>query len=159
GGHCPHVRNDRVDLVVLEVVLEGGHARRAVEDVFAHDGLVAVGCGLVQRRTIGPRIEGRRRVADAAGLCQQLTAMTLLVVEIVGCLLGGGAAGPKRDKTGEEWHRSTHEKSSRYIEILQRLRLGVIQGKPQKCPEVPQACGVCAAPMPPVMLSLARAGE
>src|SRR5215475_12402800 len=92
-------------------MLERRHARRAVEDVFAHDGVVAVGCRFVERRTIGSRIEGRRQVADAAGLGQQLAAMALHVVEVVGCLLGGSAASPKRDKTGDEWHRSTHEGS------------------------------------------------
>src|SRR5206468_13020966 len=103
GGHCPYVRNDRVDLVVLQVVLEGGHARRSVDDVFAHDGVIAVGRGLVQRRTIGSRIEGRWQVADAAGLRQQLPAVALDVVEVIGCLLGGGAAGPKGNKAGGEW--------------------------------------------------------
>src|SRR5215471_14423060 len=119
-GHCPYVRNDRVDLVVFQVVLEGWHARRAVEDVFAHDGVIAVGRGLVQRRTVGPRIKGRRQVADATGLRQQLPAMALHVVEVIGCLLGGGAAGPKRDNTGDDWHRSTHE-SPPDVEILERL--------------------------------------
>src|SRR5215467_10268132 len=99
-GHCPYVRNDRVDLVVFQVVLEGWHARRAVEDVFAHDGVIAVGGSFVQRRAIGSRIEGRRQVADATGLGQELTAVALDLVEVIAGLLSGGAAGPKGDKTG-----------------------------------------------------------
>src|SRR5215470_16988205 len=58
SGHCPYVRNDGIDLVVFQVVLERRHARCAVEDVFAHDGVVAVGCGLVQRRAVGSGVEG-----------------------------------------------------------------------------------------------------
>src|SRR5882724_6110107 len=101
SGHCPDVRNDGVDLVVFQVMLEGRHARRAVDDVLTHDGVVAVGGGLVQRRTVGSGIEGRRQVADAAGLRQQLAAVTLHVVEIVACLLGGCAVRPKNNKTGD----------------------------------------------------------
>src|SRR5262245_3210120 len=90
-------------------MLESGHARRAVEDVFAHDGVVAVGGGLIQRRTIGSRIEGGRQVADAAGLSQQLAAMALHVIEPIACLLSGRAARPKGGKTGEKWQHSAHE--------------------------------------------------
>src|SRR5215831_3102985 len=82
-GYRPYVRNDRVDLVVLQVVLEGGHARCAIEDVLAHDAVIAVGRGLVQRRAVGSRIEGRWQVADAAGLGQELAAMALHLVEVV----------------------------------------------------------------------------
>src|SRR5262245_18294076 len=65
-GHCPHIRNDRVDLAIVQVVLEGGHPRRAAEDVLAHDRVIAVGCGLVERRTVGPGVERRRQMAHAA---------------------------------------------------------------------------------------------
>src|SRR6185369_7993250 len=94
SGHCPDVRNDGVDLVVFQVMLEGRHARCAVDDVLAHDGVVAIGGGLVQGWAISSCIEGRGQVADAAGLRQELAAVTLRFVEVVAGLLSGSAAHP-----------------------------------------------------------------
>src|SRR5436190_10236084 len=66
--HCPHIRNDRVDFRILQIVLEGGHARRAVGDVLAHNVVVAIGGGLVERWAVGLGVERDRQVADATGL-------------------------------------------------------------------------------------------
>src|SRR5438046_895410 len=48
-----HIRNNGIDLLGLEVVLEGRHARGAVFHELAHDVIVAAAGFLVERRAIG----------------------------------------------------------------------------------------------------------
>src|SRR5438552_5612493 len=97
----PHIGNDVVDLVGLEIELERGHARGAVHDVFAHDLVVAAAGALVERRSVGLCIEGGRQVAHATGLGQKLAAMPLLLVEI---FLGRG--GHRSSQKQREHRRS-----------------------------------------------------
>src|SRR5262249_57504990 len=71
------IGDDRVDLAALEIVLEAGHARRAVADDAADDVVVAAGGVLGERRTEGPRIDLRRQGTHAAGLPQHPPARPL----------------------------------------------------------------------------------
>src|SRR2546423_5500230 len=57
----PHIGNDVVDLLGLEIELECGHARGAVHDVFAHDLVVAAAGALVEWRARGFCISGGRQ--------------------------------------------------------------------------------------------------
>src|SRR5215831_10659563 len=89
--HGSHVSDDGVDLVWLEVVLERGHAVGAVDDEGAHHVVVAGGRGLVEHRTVGLHAERRLKVADAAGLREDLPAAQLRFVEVA--LREGGRSG------------------------------------------------------------------
>src|SRR5262245_64264115 len=63
GGHCFQIGDDRVDLGALEVMLEGGHARRALADEAADDLIAASGRVLGQEGTVGSRVDLRRQMA------------------------------------------------------------------------------------------------
>src|SRR5262245_13381243 len=100
GGHRLEIGDDRVDLAALEIVLEGGHARRAVADDAADDVVVAAGGVLGERRTEGPRVDLRRQVAHAAGLGEDPPAGRLRLVEGVvgGGLLRRRGQRPRRER-------------------------------------------------------------
>src|ERR1700722_10051923 len=70
--HGADVGNNRLDLIRLQVVLEGGHARRAVGDELAHDIVVAAAGFLVERRAVGLGAERGRQMADPARLGEHL---------------------------------------------------------------------------------------
>src|SRR5215470_5668885 len=91
------VRDDGVDLAALEVILERGHARRAIADEAANDLVAAAGRLLGQLRTIGAGIDRRWQVADPARLREYLPAMALDVGEVVAGtgLLGEGDLRPE----------------------------------------------------------------
>src|SRR5262249_36730023 len=74
SGHCFQIGDDRVDLGALEVMLEGGHARRALADEAADDLIAAPGRVLGQQGTVGSRVDLRRQMANPAGLGENLAA-------------------------------------------------------------------------------------
>jgi len=86
-GHCPYVRDDRVNLGGLKKVLKGRHVRRPVKDVLAHDGVVTAARSLIQQRTEGLRIARGWQMADSTRLRQNLSAKPLLLVETIARLL------------------------------------------------------------------------
>ena len=87
GGDRLEVSDDRVDLAALQVMLEGGHARRALAD-HATDHFVAAARGVLgQAGAIGSRIDRGRQMTDTAGLREHLPAQFLRVVEGVVRLL------------------------------------------------------------------------
>src|SRR5262245_2695003 len=89
--HGSHVSDDGVGLVGLEVVLSMRHAVGAVENEGAHHVVVAAGRGLVEHRTVGLHAERGLKVADAAGLREDLPAARLRFVEVA--LREGGRSG------------------------------------------------------------------
>src|SRR4051812_687821 len=70
--HGPDVGDHRVDLVGLQVMLEGGHAAAAVDDEGAHQVVIAGGGGLVKRRAVGLGAARGLEMADAARLREDL---------------------------------------------------------------------------------------
>src|SRR5262245_29835899 len=77
SGHCFQIGDDRVDLGALEVMLEGGHARRALADEAADDLIAAAGGVLGQEGAVGSRVDLRRQMANPAGLGENLPAQFL----------------------------------------------------------------------------------
>src|SRR5262245_5254914 len=104
------VRDDGVDLAAIEVVLERGHARRALADQPADDLVAAAGGLLGEGRTIGAGIDCGRQVADPAGLRNQLAAVSLDIGEIIAGagLLGERALRPSREHEHESGGAARH---------------------------------------------------
>src|SRR5262249_35609229 len=71
------VGDDRVDRGALEVMLEGGHARRSLADEAADDLIAAAGRVYGQQGAKGSRVDLRRQVANPAGLGENLAAQFL----------------------------------------------------------------------------------
>src|SRR6516162_8935366 len=92
GGHGFQIGDDRVDLGAREVMLEGGHARRALADEAADDLIAAAGRVLGQEGAVGSRVDLRRQVANPAGLGENLAAQFLRGGQV---LVGAGLLRPR----------------------------------------------------------------
>src|SRR5215467_5034125 len=92
-----HIRNDGFDLLRLQEVFEGRHARRAICDELAHDVIVPTAGVLVKRRAVGLGAKRRREMADPARLGEHLPPHFLLISKIAPGLLGGCTLGGCRE--------------------------------------------------------------
>src|ERR1700730_9929638 len=119
--HGFEVRDDRVDLGRLELILEARHARGSGADELAHDVLLAVERILRQHRPILSARDLRLGVADDAGLIKQPLPQLLRVVER---RTGLGRLRPYTLRQGKHEERNpdatNHLKSSRMHKLLRR---------------------------------------
>src|SRR3982074_275981 len=111
GGDRFQIRDDGLDLGRLEMILEAGHAGRAVADDVSHHGLLTAGRILRQLRTVKGARQLRLGMADAAGLIEQPHAQKLLVVEcLIARRLGAGTieagCNQKRKHCDDASHRA-----------------------------------------------------
>src|SRR5262245_55769964 len=122
-GDRLEISDDRVDLAALEIVLEAGHARRAIADDAADDVVVAAGGVLGERRTEGPRVDLRRQVARAAALVEDPPAGRLRLVEGVvgGGLLRRRGQRPRRKREHQSRGAARHHRILPTLHFFQSL--------------------------------------